>query len=149
MHTWFKNYVYTHNIIILLLLMCSPVKDSVVVNDRWGNADHCTHGGFYTCHDRFNPGEYICTWSLHVNCIIMIISGKLFPHKYENAMTVQKTSWGYIRNTDISGYLTIEELLYELVSTVRYVCIRTCMCITCTNGCMFARDTGHYNILLC
>jgi len=36
-------------------------------------------------------------------------------------MTIQKTSWGYIRNTDISGYLTIEELLYELVVTVRYI----------------------------
>lgn len=35
-------------------------------------------------------------------------------------MTIQKTSWGYIRNTDISGYLTIEQLLFELVSTVRY-----------------------------
>ena len=35
-------------------------------------------------------------------------------------MTIQKSSWGYIRNTDISGYLTIEELLFELVSTVRY-----------------------------
>ena len=47
--------------------------------------------------------------------------GKLFPHKYENAMTIQKTSWGYIRNTNISGYLTIEQLLFELVSTVRYI----------------------------
>ena len=36
-------------------------------------------------------------------------------------MTIQKTSWGYIRNTDISGYLTIEELLNELVTTVRYI----------------------------
>ena len=45
--------------------------------------------------------------------------GKLFPHKYENAMTIQRTSWGYIRNTNISGYLTIEELLHELVTTVR------------------------------
>ena len=36
-------------------------------------------------------------------------------------MTVQKSSWGYIRNTNISGYLTIEQLLEQLVSTIRYV----------------------------
>ena len=51
----------------------------------------------------------------------MFYLGKLYPHKYENSMTVQNTSWGYIRNIDISGYLTIEELLYQLVSVVRYV----------------------------
>lgn len=35
----------------------SPVKDTVVVNDRWGAQDHCKHGGFFTCSDRFNPGK--------------------------------------------------------------------------------------------
>ena len=45
--------------------------------------------------------------------------GKLENHKWENAMTVDKLSWGYRRNADIMGYLTIEELLYQLVSTVR------------------------------
>ena len=34
----------------------SPVKDSVVINDRWGNNVGCHHGGFYTCGDRYNPG---------------------------------------------------------------------------------------------
>lgn len=34
----------------------SPVKDSVVVNDRWGIDIPCHHGGYYTCQDRFNPG---------------------------------------------------------------------------------------------
>jgi len=45
--------------------------------------------------------------------------GKLQSHKWENAMTVDKLSWGYRRNADIMDYLTIEELLYQLVSTVR------------------------------
>ena len=36
--------------------MNSPVKDTVVVNDRWGAGDHCKHGGFFSCNDRFNPG---------------------------------------------------------------------------------------------
>ena len=34
-------------------------------------------------------------------------------------MTVDKLSWGYRRNADIMDYLTIQELLYQLVSTVR------------------------------
>ena len=34
----------------------SPVKDTVVVNDRWGSGDSCKNGGYFTCHDRYNPG---------------------------------------------------------------------------------------------
>ena len=34
----------------------SPVKDTVVVNDRWGAGCMCHHGGSYTCSDRYNPG---------------------------------------------------------------------------------------------
>lgn len=34
----------------------SPVKDTVVVNDRWGAGCMCHHGGAYTCSDRYNPG---------------------------------------------------------------------------------------------
>ncbi|XP_065909748.1 alpha-L-fucosidase-like [Dysidea avara] len=97
---WGANDTYWNSTEFLAWLYNeSPVKDTVVVNDRWGSGDHCTHGGYFTCHDRFNPG-------------------KLYNHKYENAMTVQRTSWGYIRNTNISGYLSIEELLNQLVGTV-------------------------------
>lgn len=35
----------------------SPVKDRVVVNDRWGRGIGCHHGDFYSCKDRYNPGE--------------------------------------------------------------------------------------------
>ena len=38
------------------LFLSSPVKDRIVVNDRWGTDCRCNHGGYYTCHDRFNPG---------------------------------------------------------------------------------------------
>ncbi|KAK6176156.1 hypothetical protein SNE40_014492 [Patella caerulea] len=34
----------------------SPVKDTVVTNDRWGNDSTCKHGGFLTCEDRYQPG---------------------------------------------------------------------------------------------
>ena len=38
-------------------------------------------------------------------------------------MTIQRASWGYIRNTDISGYLNITTLIAEIVTTVRFVCV--------------------------
>lgn len=34
----------------------SPVKDTVVTNDRWGLNTACKHGDFYSCADRYNPG---------------------------------------------------------------------------------------------
>ncbi|XP_042651551.1 plasma alpha-L-fucosidase isoform X1 [Tyto alba] len=77
----------------------SPVRDTVVTNDRWGVGSICTHGGFYTCSDRYNPGH-------------------LLPHKWENCMTIDKRSWGYRRNTQLDDYLTIEDLVKQLVETV-------------------------------
>jgi len=32
------------------------VKDTVVTNDRWGTGTACHHGGYFTCHDHYNPG---------------------------------------------------------------------------------------------
>ncbi|XP_050805613.1 plasma alpha-L-fucosidase isoform X1 [Gopherus flavomarginatus] len=77
----------------------SPVRDTVVTNDRWGVGSICKHGGYYTCSDRYNPGH-------------------LLPHKWENCMTIDKWSWGYRRNAQLSDYLTIEELIKQLVETV-------------------------------
>ena len=39
------------------IFFSSPVKDTVVVNDRWGAGDRCHHGGVFTCNDRYNPGK--------------------------------------------------------------------------------------------
>lgn len=77
----------------------SPVRDTVLVNDRWGKGTPCKHGDFYNCKDHYNPGT-------------------LVEHKWENAMTVDKDSWGYRRNARLADYHTIEELLAELSSTV-------------------------------
>ncbi|KAK2160601.1 hypothetical protein LSH36_129g00052 [Paralvinella palmiformis] len=76
----------------------SPVKDTIVTNDRWGDV-LCKHGDFWTCHDRFNPGHII-------------------PHKWENCMTIDRGSWGYRRNIDLNTFLTIEELVATMVETV-------------------------------
>ncbi|XP_054264736.1 alpha-L-fucosidase [Macrosteles quadrilineatus] len=77
----------------------SPVRDTVVVNDRWGHDTLCKHGGFLTCADRFNPG-------------------KLQTRKFENAMTIDRKSWGYRRTASLSDYLTINQLLVTLTTTV-------------------------------
>ncbi|XP_050487736.1 alpha-L-fucosidase [Bombus huntii] len=77
----------------------SPVKDTVVVNDRWGQNIPCHHGDFYTCSDRYNPGV-------------------LLPHKWENCMTIDRKSWGFRRNAVLSEYLTLSELVKELAITV-------------------------------
>ncbi|XP_042554817.1 plasma alpha-L-fucosidase-like [Dipodomys spectabilis] len=77
----------------------SPVRDTVVTNDRWGAGCMCKHGGYYTCSDRYNPGH-------------------LLPHKWENCMTIDKSSWGYRKEAWIGDYLTIEELVKQLVETV-------------------------------
>ena len=53
-----------------------PVKDIVVVNDRWGSNCMCTHGGYWTCHDRFNP---------------LVLQ----KHKWENDMTIDVESFGF------------------------------------------------------
>ncbi|KAK6627372.1 hypothetical protein RUM44_009849 [Polyplax serrata] len=77
----------------------SPVKDTVVANDRWGNGSMCKHGGFLTCNDRYNPGV-------------------LQSRKWENCLTIDSKSWGYRRNAALNDYLTINELLKQLVETV-------------------------------
>ncbi|KAF5278086.1 hypothetical protein FQR65_LT03602 [Abscondita terminalis] len=77
----------------------SPVKDTVVANDRWGRGISCHHGDFYTCEDRFNPGV-------------------LQKHKWENAMTIDKQSWGYRRNANYEDFYTVKELITILAETV-------------------------------
>ncbi|EEB19196.1 Plasma alpha-L-fucosidase precursor, putative [Pediculus humanus corporis] len=77
----------------------SPVRDTVVTNDRWGQGSLCKHGDFYTCQDRYNPGV-------------------LQTHKWENCLTIDSKSWGYRRNAPLSDYMTIEKLLQQLVQTI-------------------------------
>lgn len=77
----------------------SPVHKTVVTNDRWGISTLCKHGDFYTCTDRFNPGI-------------------LQKHKFENAMTIDKKSWGHRDDAKLSDFYSSEELIKEIVSTI-------------------------------
>lgn len=77
----------------------SPVRETIVTNDRWGKGSICTHGGYYTCTDRYSPGH-------------------LLKHKWESCMSIDKRSWGFRREAELSDYLTIEELLKSFIETV-------------------------------
>lgn len=77
----------------------SPVKDTVLTNDRWGETTPCVHGDIHTCHDRYNPGV-------------------LQSHKWENAMTIDWRSWGFRRNSNIEDYATTKQLIELTVETV-------------------------------
>ena len=41
-------------------------------------------------------------------------------HKWENAMTIDKSSWGFRREATLTDMLSIEQLLESLVTTVRW-----------------------------
>ncbi|RVE54833.1 hypothetical protein evm_000600 [Chilo suppressalis] len=97
---WEANDTYWKSTDLLAWLYNdSPVRDEVVVNDRWGIGTSCKHGDFYNCEDRYNPG-------------------KLQNHKWENALTLDLTSWGYRRNIALREVIPIERLLKEVISTV-------------------------------
>jgi len=97
---WETNSTYWRSAdFIAWLYNDAPNKDRVVVNDRWGSDVECHHGDFYTCSDRFNPG-------------------RLVNHKWDNCLTIDGASWGWSRTSPYSNYLTIDQLLYELASTV-------------------------------
>lgn len=54
-------------------------------------------------------------------CFIVIyffITGIVQNHKWENAMTIDKESWGYRRNAKLTDYLTTHELIEILIQTI-------------------------------
>uniref|UniRef100_A0A336KX07 Putative alpha-L-fucosidase n=1 Tax=Culicoides sonorensis TaxID=179676 RepID=A0A336KX07_CULSO len=77
----------------------SKVNETVVVNDRWGLLSWCRHGDFHNCMDRYNPGV-------------------LKKHKWENAFTIDRKAWDWRETATLDEYLTSEELIKEIVTTV-------------------------------
>jgi len=76
----------------------SPVADTVVVNDRWGNDCRGKNGGYWTPYDGFNPGH-------------------LLHHKWEDSDTIG-TSYGYNRAENIDQFSTQAELIQTFVQVV-------------------------------
>jgi alpha-L-fucosidase len=75
----------------------SPVASTAVWNDRWGSDTLCKHGGFLTCTDRYMPSSLV---------------GK----KWEDCLTIDKSSWGYNRKSQFQDYLTVPELIQNLIT---------------------------------
>ncbi|KAJ8268252.1 hypothetical protein COCON_G00134240 [Conger conger] len=77
----------------------SPVKDTVVTNDRWGAGCSCKHGGYYNCEDKYTPGQ-------------------LPKHKWEKCTSVDTFSWGYRRTMRLEELLDLPSIIQDLVRTV-------------------------------
>jgi alpha-L-fucosidase len=81
----------------------SPVKESVVVNDRWGSETRSRHGGIYTTeYGLIGEKEGI---------------DNSVPHPWEERRGIG-TSFGFNRTEGLSDYSTTEQLIKLLVSTV-------------------------------
>uniref|UniRef100_A0A8D0G670 Tissue alpha-L-fucosidase n=1 Tax=Sphenodon punctatus TaxID=8508 RepID=A0A8D0G670_SPHPU len=79
----------------------SPVKDTVVVNDRWCNNCSCHHGGYYNCADKYKPGT-------------------LPGHKWEMCSSIDRMSWGYRSNMHLIELMSESSIIAELVETVSF-----------------------------
>jgi len=80
----------------------SPVKDRVVVNDRWGSETRAKHGGFYTTeynlvHDKEMTGG--------------------MDHPWEECRGIG-TSFGYNRGEALENYSSSRELIHILIDKV-------------------------------
>eukprot|EP00164_Ancoracysta_twista_P001134 GFYU01001487.1.p1 GENE.GFYU01001487.1~~GFYU01001487.1.p1 ORF type:complete len:497 (-),score=143.01 GFYU01001487.1:99-1511(-) len=77
----------------------SPVKDTIVVNDRWGSDTREKHGGYYT--PEYSSKTYL-------------------NHKWEENSGLDVHSFGWNRNTPADKYLTRSDVLKLLTRTVAY-----------------------------
>ena len=75
----------------------SPVRDKVVVNDRWGSETRHVHGGYYTT--EYGAG----------------LPGAEHPWEENRGMG---HSYGFNRNEDLADYATGQRLLFSVLSPV-------------------------------
>ena len=81
----------------------SPVKENVVVNDRWGKETRSKHGGFYTT-------EYDLVGDANA-------SGAKIDHPWEECRGIGG-SFGYNRNENLEQYETSGSLVHILIEKV-------------------------------
>ena len=95
------DYYWKSKEFLAWLATNSSVKDTVVWNDRWGNNNiTCNHGSFVTCHDKYEPPTTLTT------------------KKWEKCISIDKTSWGYNRNSSITQYMSTQELIHNVISSI-------------------------------
>lgn len=81
----------------------SPVKETVVVNDRWGKETRSKHGDFYTT-------EYDLSHNDNMK-------GERIMHPWEECRGIGH-SFGYNRNENLEDYSTSEQLVHLLIDKV-------------------------------
>ena len=81
----------------------SPVKSTVVVNDRWGKETRSKHGGVYTTeYDLVHDGN---------------VKDTKITHPWEECRGIGN-SFGYNRNENLQDYSTSEQLVHLLIEKV-------------------------------
>jgi alpha-L-fucosidase len=81
----------------------SPVRETVAVNDRWGNETRSKHGGYYTTeYDLVHTGDS---------------KGMKFEKPWEECRGMAG-SFGYNRNERLEDYSTSQELVHILINKV-------------------------------
>ena len=80
----------------------SPVKNEVVVNDRWGKETRSVHGGIYTT-------EY--------DMVHADVMSDVLTHPWEECRGIGG-SFGYNRNENLESYSSSEELVHILIDKV-------------------------------
>lgn len=81
----------------------SPVRENVVVNDRWGEETRSKHGGFYTTeYDLIHESDS---------------KDNKFTHPWEECRGIAG-SFGYNRNENLEDYSTAKELIHILIEKV-------------------------------
>ena len=81
----------------------SPVRENVVVNDRWGSETRSKHGDFYTTeYDLVHDRE---------------IKGEVIHHPWEETRGIGG-SFGYNRNENLDDYESSEFLIHYLIDKV-------------------------------
>jgi alpha-L-fucosidase len=81
----------------------SPVRQTVVVNDRWGKETRSKHGGYYTTeYDLVHDGN---------------VKDKRIMHAWEECRGIGH-SFGYNRNEDLLDYSTSQQLVHLLIEKV-------------------------------
>jgi len=81
----------------------SPVKSTVVVNDRWGKETRGKHGGYYDT-------EYDLVHDVNVK-------DQKMTHPWEECRGIG-SSFGYNRNEKLENYSTSEQLVHLLIEKV-------------------------------
>lgn len=79
----------------------SSVAKTAVWNDRFGRGCKCRNGGFFTCTDRYGPG-------------------RLVPHKWEDATSIDTNAWQFSRLNHYQHYIPTQTLIHQLIEAVAF-----------------------------